>query len=372
MEIIISVWFYLSIFALAASLIYVGEKYQKKWAVVIGIIIPILISAFRYKVGIDWDNYIQITNELSKLSLPGFLNSSAGVIYEHSMYYLTHLSRMLVLGDTLFFAIYAAIIIVPFYFGIKKIDSNKTWLAILLYLLMFFPASLNGMRQWAAISVVFCTTIYYIYDDRDYLRKNIHFIFGVLVATLIHSSAICALLIIPAKIVVQWLAKKDSGRIVAYHLMLTILAAVGILFVARNLSFIPFLSKYAHYLEWDLSEAPMPNLIPKIVPVVIGSMIMPRLIEKHQNSWRDIFYYMMTCVALAGSVLGFIVPYGYRISDYFLVFQIPLLISAVNSADTKSKKNVYILTLIAYALIFFLYSAVLNNSHGIIPYQFIS
>ena len=361
--------FYLVLFASSAGLIYVGEKHRSKTLTALGLLAPVVYAAVRLNVGVDYVNYTNIANDLSEITLPEFLNSGYAIIYEHSVYYITQLARLFPVWQIIFFGVYSLITILPFYFAMRKVNPKYTWLAILFYLLMFFAPSLNGMRQFAAISIIFYATISYIYSNRVNLAKVCYFLALILAATFLHSSAICGVMVLPIVWLAKALAKKPAGRIIFYSLLAMGAVILLELFVVQNIEHIPFLNRYAHYLTWEKDGAPMPNLIPRLFPLFVGGWM---LLKRELKNERVVIYYALTAVALVLTFLGFLVPYGYRMSDYFLVFQIPLFIEAVTHAKTTTgQQKFYLKIFIAYAIVYFLYSSALNNSHLLFPYQFI-
>lgn len=369
MDNLVSIIFYFIFFAASATFLYMGQKYRSKTLTVFGLLIPILVAALRYDTGIDYLNYVSISDQLSTLSISEFAQSIYSSLYEPSLFLFSHISRAYLGNDIILFALYATIIIVPFYFAIKRINPKYVWLSTLLYLLIYFAPSMNAVRQYAAISVTFFATIFYVYSHRfQYRHKLLIFILLVLLATTIHSSAIC-MLVMP---IVYWLAQKlshfSSLRITLYLVIISAVAVCLIFPILLNIDQIPFLNRYSHYISWiGTSTAPVPNLIPKLVPVLLGIYFISRLKALDKN--RNVFFYSLSYITLASSLLGFVIPYGYRLSDYFFIFQIPLFIAIIQTAVSSKQRHFYILAIITYAVIYFIYSSLINNSHGIFPYQ---
>lgn len=364
---IISLFFYLATFFTSAVLIYLGEKHRRKLLTVLGLSVPILTATFRYNTGIDFANYVDISKVISPLSLSEFFNSSYLAVYEPTLFAFARLSQTLTNTDILMFLIYSIISILPFYFAVRRINKNFSYLAILFYLLVFFAPSLNLVRQYAAISIVFYATILYIYRTNIAFRHRLAvFVFLVLLATLVHASAICAL-ILP---IVYWFSQKFVHKTplqtTLYFTLLSIIGLTVITPILLNIDSIPLLNKYTYALKMDTEGAPIPNPIPKLVPVVVGAIFIGRSLISDK---RNLFYYLMAYIAFATSLFGYIIPYGYRLSDYFFIFQVPLFINIVSTAHPTKRRNLYIVFLVIYAVIYFLYSSFLNNSHGIFPYQ---
>ena len=367
MDNLISLFFYLSLFALSASLIFLGQKYRRKSLTFIGLLLPILIATLRFNTGIDYPNYVEISKNLANLSFFEFLQSNYAAIYEPTLFIFSSISQLLSNTDILLFFFYSALTILPFYFAIKRIGPEHTWLAMLVYLLIFFAPSLNAMRQYAAISVTFLATTIYLYESRLSFRHRLYiFLALILGATLVHSSAIC-MIVIP---IVYWFSQKFTQKTPAQNVIyFSIFAALALAIIVPlllNLDSIPFLNRYSHYVSWSLDSAPTPNPIPKFLPVLVGSLFLRQLMRQDK---RNVFYYLLTFVTFASSLFGFIIPYGYRLSDYFFIFQIPLFINIVRSTKSPKDRKIIIVLLISYALFYFIYSSFLNDSHGIFPYQ---
>ena len=136
MDNLVSIIFYFIFFAASATFLYMGQKYRSKTLTVFGLLIPILVAALRYDTGIDYLNYVSISDQLSTLSISEFAQSIYSSLYEPSLFLFSHISRAYLGNDIILFALYATIIIVPFYFAIKRINPKYVWLSTLLYLLI--------------------------------------------------------------------------------------------------------------------------------------------------------------------------------------------------------------------------------------------
>lgn len=85
----------------------------------------------------------------------------------------------------------AALCIVPVYLGLRRASRGNEWVGMLLWLLLEFTFTLNGMRQSAAMGFVFYA-VNYIFE-----RKPWRFVFWVAVGMLFHQTAIIGLLLYP-------------------------------------------------------------------------------------------------------------------------------------------------------------------------------
>lgn len=372
MDNLFSLAIYLSVFALAAICVYLGEKTKRNSLIAVGLLIPILLAGLRYMVGIDYENYANIAHNLSGLSIADFFSSGLAGIYEPTMYLFSKLSYLLFSSDTIFFAAYASLAIIPFYFAIRRLNPKYSWLAVLLFLLIFFAPALNTIRQFAAIGIAFYAVIdYFKPKPQTKLSPRTRFIIIILLAASVHVSALCMLLLVPLYFLAQKLStQKPLKQIIVYSFLAIALFAIAA-FLIDHINSIPILNKYSYYVNWIAGgdAGPTPNLIAKIFPIVVASIFLRPLIRDDKI---NALFYGFLYVALAMSMLGLVIPYGYRFADYFSIFQIPLFLSIIKISRPISRQKVYALILVAYGLTYFLYSAFYNNSYGVFPYQLLS
>lgn len=82
-----------------------------------------------------------------------------------------------------------ALCIVPVYLGLRRMCGGWEWLGVLVWLLLLYPFSLNGMRQCAAMGIVFYSTAYVLE------RRPLPFVAEILVAFLFHQTGIVGIAI---------------------------------------------------------------------------------------------------------------------------------------------------------------------------------
>ena len=363
---IISLWFYLATFALCAAMIGYGEKYQKRWLRVLGLAIPILVAGFRYNVGIDYGNYTRIGADLATFDYQTYSTRFA-TTYEPTFYLFAKISNFFGPNFVVFFLLYAIITIVPAYLAIRKVSPKYSWLAMLLYLLLFYATTLNVMRQLAAAAICFFAATCYIYDKRDRWRKVARFALLILLAYLVHTSALLMIIFLPLHYFCKYLAKRDTQRIIIYHILFSIAVIAILVVLILNIGDIPLINKYAMYLERDTgSGMPVPNPIPKLLPLLVGILALPKLLKRDKN---NVFFFTMICMAIITTVPGYFIMFGYRMADYFAPFHIRMFTSIIQNMTPTKRCHTYITALICYGVLYFIYSAMLSNSQGIFPYK---
>ena len=84
-----------------------------------------------------------------------------------------------------------ALCIVPVYLAIRKLFKEHVWLGMLIWLLLCYAFTLNGMRQSVAMGFVFYSIVFVI-ERRPYA-----FILGIMIAISFHQTALVGLLLYP-------------------------------------------------------------------------------------------------------------------------------------------------------------------------------
>lgn len=359
---------YLSVFALSATLLVIARKTKYRTLSILALLLPILLAGLRFAVGIDYESYATISKTLSEMPLLTFFSSAASNVYEPTMFLFSRISAFFGDNNIIFFTIYSALTIIPIYLAARKINPKYAWLVLLFFLLLFFAPSLNTIRQYAAIAITFFATVSLVYDNKTPKRKLLEFLALILLASLLHTSAICAITLPIIYLISQKFANKTLIQNILYYSLFVIASFFIAQFLITNIADIPILNKYAYALAWQDEIGPVPNLFAKLIPIIIGAVFFKQLIQKDR---RNSFYFALTFIALATSLFGYIVPYGYRLSDYFNIFQILLFTNIISSTKEPLDRKVYIALFIIYGVAYFTYSAFLNNSYGIFPYQFI-
>ena len=172
------------------------SRYIKKLLVFIAILLPCILAGMRADtIGTDVKVYVEPLYNAAKqsTSFSSYMNQRWYVIWRY-MYVskfeigFTTLVYLIVkfggsLGTVLFFI--HALIVAPIYFGLKRMDKKyPIWLGMLVFYLMFYNTSLNMMRQWIAMAILFWGLSYLLTN-----KKKKYFIV-VIVACLFHTSAL--------------------------------------------------------------------------------------------------------------------------------------------------------------------------------------
>lgn len=153
------------------------------WSVeiLLSILIFTLIAGLRYNVGVDYPFYL---SEYISLQEYGHTHRKT---YEQGYYFITKLLADADLHFFFFFAFWAALQISLIYYALRNRKFLLPYIGLFIMLSSFFLDWMNGIRQ----AVAECFFIYSICFIKE--RKLIPYIIIILLASLIHKSAIILL-----------------------------------------------------------------------------------------------------------------------------------------------------------------------------------
>ncbi|MDD2495122.1 MAG: EpsG family protein [Tissierellia bacterium] len=305
---------------------------KKKIILTIILSIIIFITGFRgVNVGNDTISYVSFFKVLSNDSIDilevnffekGFILYNVIINKIFSDY-----RALLLISSTL--------ISIPIFLEIYK-KSYNIWLSTMLYInLMFFFNSMNIMRQFIALSIVFC---FLKYVEQ---RKFFKFLFGVLLASTFHQTAIIA-------IVYYFIYDKKMNLKHFFILLFTsFVIFINIETIFYYYTFL-FPKRYIVYEQRlnDINIASILDLIVSICFFILSLLLFKTKIKKIEDKDNNInFYINATFVSVLINILAVKLNVLNRISIYFSIFNI-LLIPNVLSYIKNSKTRNIIITII--------------------------
>ena len=245
---------------------------------------------------------------------------------------------------------------------------------MLSFYLMFYNHSLNIMRQWIAMSILFYGFTFLIEN------KKLKYFFAVFAAFLFHTSAIIGIIVF----LVYQFVDIDSERGVKFKIdsklkdisvykNLFILCAGLIVIIGFDLirNVIAILgSGMARYVKVYLTGEIvfMPNQIIRRLPVILLLIINWRKLRK--ESKLAPFYCSMCIIDCLISQLNSIFSQSSRISYYFSEYNM-LLFSVLVQVQTKiSNKKIVKGILFIYLIVYWYYEFLYSGWGETIPYKF--
>ena len=319
-------------------------------SVLLSALIPSLISACRYGNGADYFLYERIFNTFCNGDIFFEVKS-----LEVGFMLLTMCCSAISESPFFFFLICALLINYFFIWGIYKMSPNVLFSILLFFITGTFFDTFNGLRQYIAASIVFCSYKFII--ERN--RKN--FILTIIAASLFHYSA---LIMVPF----YYLSKFRFNFCKACILLISEAVAGTTLY-----SIITYFLQYTRYSYFLTS-------VEYKIDITIGSILYTSVITliafiylNNCHCRQDATYktfLSLQVIICAISITSLFLPLSSRLQYYFLPFEIiiiPKIISSIRKAGNK---------IILASFFIFLYLGIVGTGmlfygwFGAIPYKF--
>lgn len=302
-----------------------------------------IFSAFRYNVGTDYKNYIQLYE-----------------MFKQNPYSLSHIEigyNILTYITTIFFNDYKGIFIITSFiinfFIYKGIRNNSVNVPISLFLyisLYFYCISFNLIRQFISISLIFYSISFL---KKQQIKK---YYLLVLIAISFHMTAIVGLFIPRLKDIIL------KGK--QYVFLAFITLAMAIFFNNIFQYIIIFFPKYNFYSNYTKGRIGGTFFI--IVCILIISFVYKKSLLK--QNYLNNFYINMIFISVLLEGLSAINIMFSRMSSYFYIFSILLIPEILKLFDKRLRVTLYLI-LIILSIMWFNY-LLLNNNAGVMPYQY--
>ena len=173
-------YIYLICFFTSCLFLMLSEKYNKNKVVhnilvIIALFLPCLLAGMRAEtIGTDVQVYLKPIYNCANMAetFSEFLNMKINLLvvadFERGFSSLVYLITKIFGNIQFVFFFVELCIILPIYKGLKKIKSfedSKIWLSMLVFYLMSYNRTLNVMRQYVCIAIIFYATICLLEDE---------------------------------------------------------------------------------------------------------------------------------------------------------------------------------------------------------------
>lgn len=344
-----SIFIYLGLAVVGFCFAKFAELTNKKIFVWLIVVALSLVSGLRaVTVGIDTKTYFSAFSVISE----GMRQSVFGL--EQTFVYICAILLKIWNNNNFLLTVFALISNGCVMFRIWKDRGRISFaFAFLTYYVLFFPFSLNGIRQFVAAAIIFYAT--YFIKDGKYIR------FAVLtaIAALFHVSSVIGLGYLFFEIV---FAKYfDKKRKFFIYLFVVVSSIVGIG------AFLELFNKYSSYFERQADSVGF-MMIVKFMMLVLSFMFVMIPLERNERYFT--FYHRMCYfVGLLLNSMSYIFQYAGRIGLYFYVFEV-IHIGYVMKAKNTTIWTVLFKFLYAAILLYYLYNNLASGSQGELPYRF--
>lgn len=358
---IFSLLFYIAIFLLSATLLYLGKSYHKKYLLVLALMLPISLAGFRYQVGTDWAAYHQFYQEVGEEAPSEVVRQIRDRESEPLMIVLGRSVALIGTGSWVIFYFYAIITIGFMYLVIK--DDKNSALLYALFLVMVFPSSFNTMRQMAAMSVMTLLLVLAFRPPNLSRAKSVALKLALaLLAVNLHYASLALLPVLLVPHLVKRLGWRKLSLVLIIILIATVsLAPLGIEGLARS----GLLSK-KHFGALMDHAGSMMNYHFWIY--LIGAGVAGALAGWKKNRQMALLIPIML-VASVYAALGFYSGYLGRIADFFWPIAIYMGWNTLKILPMRPKTQVA--TALVVAVVYFVLVYGWMGTNEILPYRMI-
>lgn len=341
-----------------AQIVYKKNKYVSYGISAVCIMILSLFAALRANtVGSDVLTYgLESFNKVGQFSsLFDYINSfdsePAYYLLNYIIYYLTN-------NIHVFFFILQLINVIIVY-NIAYKEKENMWLCVLIYLMLWYNASFNILRQTTALFIM-------LFAFR-YLEKNklLKYYICVFIAFLFHKSS----LIYVVMPILNKLFNSKKYNIV-YFIMIILMCLIYYAFGEEIISYIsnvlPYFSRYATYFSIQETNFNIKYFLVKLVIVMGTLLFVGNIYNKKSNNF---LIYSMILETLLYINSDFI-RYGYRISYFFTLYYIILIPRIDSSLMKETNRKIFRLFIVSTFLFFWYFRNVRVGYDATIPYMF--
>lgn len=353
-----SLVFYIGLFTVSGGALLLnktGNKYLKRIAFFISVVIPTLISAFRFQVGTDYPNYSFLFDYIRIHTWSEILVTD--IRWEIGFKILVKLltsvgNNRFVFGSLSFFTFVFILKALEYY---ENIDAEISYIV---YLFVYFSGDMNIVRQSLAFAIVLFA-YHYIFENQKY-----KFVLWIMLAATIHISAI---IVIP----VYFLWNQEKNELISFKIRVLIYGVFiigtflwrGILkfLISMNL---PFISKFEYLL--NNNNGLNRDLFVKLMILIVFIIWSYKFEIISSKNKLFIFLFALNCII---SFTGYQITFFKRIALYF---EIPfiVLIGEIPCFFAKGKSRIFIkCSIVLISCFYFILSAYVLGHAEIIPYK---
>ena len=378
---------YIAVFLVSCIFFWLSEKcksgFSKNFFAVIAILVPCILAGMRADtIGTDVKVYVEPLYNAAKQSTSFFsyMNQRWFYIWRYKYVYDFEIGFILLvyliekiggsIGLVLFFI--HILVLSLIYLGLKRINKRyPIWLGMLVFYMLFYNTSLNMMRQWIAMSILFYGLCYLLEH-----KKKKYFIV-VIAACLFHTSALVGFAIYflymysqKQREYIRFANFRLDGSLAPIKLFIygcIVLLSLNIIAVLlRAIG----LAKYTGYIQGNSSIYLMPNQIILRLPIII--LLVIRWKRMMAEDELTPFYGSMIVLDLLASQLISINVYAFRIASFFSEYNMLSYSALVYAGNRKYRANRYItlLYVLAYIIYYWIYYYVITGTHATFPYVF--
>ncbi len=325
-----------------------AEKHKVLYFLIV-LLFPVLIATIRVDVGTDYRNYYWCYELIS---------TGESVPYEFLFVWLNKISIYLFQDFRGVFFLSALITYGCILWALERLNSDiSVSISLWIFYCIYFPASLNGMRQLIAVAIVFLA---YTYLNEE---KYKHFFVLMIIAILFHTSSLVAIFALLIKIA----SKKNCG------ITITVIAIVSIflLFFSKSiLRLLPdfIMSEFGVYIGYEktITLQYIIDLLPTF-GIVFLPIIYYMFFCRSDNRYD--FYCCLGSFVLPIIIFGYNVSYFQRIAYYFDVAQMIIPSLLITRSKISSNRIIFSVFFVLFYAYFFWFATIKMGGNEIVPFK---
>lgn len=351
-----SVLIYSIIVLFTVLFVYKADSENSKLYLVLAYIIMAVPSAFRYGVGIDYEPYLNLYEQIISY---GSVDASLKMhIVERSFMYLSFISNSLLGNGLLVFATYSFLTQFFMLSGIWYFRKNiSPTFVVFIYMCGYYWRTYNIFRQALAVSIIFFAYRYI----RE--KKIIKYIICVIIAGFFHTTAYIAIIVY----VYYNLKFPKSLRFLNY--LFPIVCFFSLDKIMNLVYSFQMFSNYANYYQ-------KVNLSPFTIGTLIElGILFIFLIAKDRKrdmllEEDDDFYRKIMIIDFTFTIILYYLFFAARIGLYFTIGKCLALGSIHRKGDkvTIREADRFDMAIIVYYIFVFV-RCMIQNSYGQLPYS---
>lgn len=335
------------------------------------IAIMVLLAGLRnYSIGTDVDNYRTLerywVGATQADSVLGYLRYYFSVQQAEPLFAMFVGVVAQLTGNFRVFLFFAhGIIVTCMYIGAFRLKHHaRPELVLLLFYLFYFNNSLNLIRQYMAMALVFA-----FFADLEQ-RKFVRYIAAVLVAAMIHTTAVLSLC--PLVIYLFLFPKKELDHagtvqtvIACTVIVLGAVFLVPLLKLAMSWGILS--TKYQFYFQNQIQRRAVTRLILRVLEIV-GLIVCYRTLREKQPHLE--FYLVNTVLFLSLLETSRALVYGQRIPLHFGFANLVTVAMLGDGHKRKSMRVLWTTAIVLLAAYYWYHTYVLGMGSETIPYRF--
>lgn len=310
------IYFFSIIFCLILAF-FAEKKDNKTFVFIIALYLTLLSGLRGYTVGLDTSAYIDYWYDYMNI---GTLFIEPGLIF-----IIDILQRFT--SNPTWMLLVTSIIIYPLIifrlWDFRNIASYP--IMVSLFVILNFVPSINIMRQYISVAIIFFFSRYL------FNKRYIIFLFGVVLGTIFHYSALTGLLFL----VIEYFGGREKNK--KQKIFVFLFFSVLIFYSS---SLITLLNKYSGYFIEMKSNIGMLTFL-KIICVVMFYLLLSKRQIKIKNKYFDInlikIIIFITVFGLLLQSLGYFYPFMDRIGLNFYIFEVIVWGLFIKNSDLRGK-----------------------------------